>query len=48
MKMVIPFYGKNKPENLCDKLINESNAKWMMEDDVIDDTTVISVFFGEN
>ena len=45
MKLVIPFYIQNDPEGAVNKLIKEANAAWKKEEDVIDDITVIVVFF---
>ena len=48
MVMSQPFFEGKKAESLCEKLVNEANAKWMIEDDVIDDTTVLALFFEDN
>ena len=45
MKMVVPYYIKNDPEGACEKLIKESTNAWKREDEVVDDTTIILVFF---
>jgi serine/threonine protein phosphatase PrpC len=43
--LVMPFYEKNDPEGACKKLINESTKWWNEEDVVVDDITVIVIFF---
>ena len=43
--LVMPFYEKNDPEGACKKLINESTKWWNDEDVVVDDITVIVIFF---
>ena len=44
-KIIIPFYEKNDPEGACKTLIKEATDCWNKEDIVIDDITVIVVFF---
>ena len=44
-EMVMPFYKKNDPEGACKALIKESTEWWNKEDIVVDDITVIVVFF---
>ena len=46
-KMVKPYFEKNEPKGAVDKLIKESVKFWEQEDEVIDDITVIVVFFNE-
>jgi serine/threonine protein phosphatase PrpC len=43
---VAPFYAKNDPEGACDKLVREATAAWKREDEVVDDITVVIIFFG--
>ena len=44
-EIVWPFYKKNDPEGACKTLIKESTDWWNQEDIVVDDITVIVVFF---
>ena len=44
-KMVMPFYEKNDPIGACKALIKESTEWWNKEDIVVDDITVVIVFF---
>ena len=43
--MVMPFYEKNDPDGACKALIKESTDWWNKEDVVVDDITVIAIFF---
>jgi len=43
--IVMPFYKKNDPDGACKALIKESTEWWNQEDVVVDDITVIVVFF---
>ena len=43
--IVMPFYKKNDPDGACKALIKESTDWWNQEDIVVDDITVIVVFF---
>ena len=43
--IVLPFYKKNDPNGACRALIKESTDWWNKEDIVVDDITVIIVFF---
>ena len=43
--MVMPFYKKDDPDGACKALIKESTQWWNQEDVVVDDITVIVVFF---
>ena len=43
--LVMPFYKKNDPDGACKALIKESTEWWNKEDIVVDDITVIVVFF---
>ena len=42
---VMPFYKKNDPDGAFKALINESTEWWNQEDIVVDDITVVVVFF---
>ena len=44
-EIVLPFYKKNGPNGACKALIKESTDWWNQEDIVVDDITVIVVFF---
>ena len=39
------FYSSNDALGLCHQLINISTERWLKEDIVIDDITVVAVFF---
>ena len=39
------YYLRNDPLGLCNELTNKSIDKWIKEDDVIDDITVVVAFF---
>ena len=43
--MVMPFYEKNDPSGACKELIKKSTEFWNQEDVVVDDITVVVVFF---
>jgi serine/threonine protein phosphatase PrpC len=43
--LVMPYYKKNDPEGACKLLISESTKWWNEEDIVVDDITVICLFF---
>ena len=43
--IVMPFYLKNDPEGAAKALIAESTNWWNQEDIVVDDITVVAVFF---
>ena len=43
--MVMPFYLKGDPEGAAKALIAESTRWWNQEDIVVDDITVVAVFF---
>ena len=43
--IVMPFYLKNDPEGAAKALITESTNWWNQEDIVVDDITVVAVFF---
>jgi len=43
--IVMPFYKKNDPDGACKTLIKESTEWWNKEDIVVDDITVIVIFF---
>lgn len=40
------FYLNNNPEGLCSNLIHEATISWENEDNVIDDITVVTLFFN--
>ena len=44
-EIVLPFYKKNDPNGACKEFIKESTDWWNQEDIVVDDITVIVVFF---
>ena len=44
-EIVLPFYKKNDPDGACKALIKESTEWWNQEDIVVDDITVVIVFF---
>ena len=41
----MPYYLKNDPEGAAKALIAESTNWWNQEDIVVDDITVVAVFF---
>ncbi len=41
----MPFYEKGDPKGACDELIRISTEWWNKEDEVVDDITVIALFF---
>ena len=43
--MVMPFYEKNDPNGACKELNKKSTEFWNQEDVVVDDITVVVVFF---
>ena len=43
--IVMPFYKKNDPDGACKALTKESTEWWNKEDIVVDDITVVCVFF---
>ena len=43
--IVMPYYKKNDPEGACKTLIKQSTEWWNKEDIVVDDITVVIVFF---
>ena len=45
MKIANEYYLKNDPAGLCHELTNKSTANWLKEDVVVDDITVVAVFF---
>ena len=44
VNMVYPFYLKNDLKGCCDYLYNESKKRWIKEEEVIDDITIILIF----
>lgn len=45
--MISSFYYKNDPDGACEKLVKEATAAWKREDEVVDDITIIVVFFNK-
>ena len=45
MDIVFPFYKKNNPKGACQSIVNIGNKLWNEEDIVVDDITVIVIFF---
>ena len=45
VKMISDFYLKNNMEQCCQYLYEESKKRWLTEEEVIDDITVILVVF---
>ena len=43
--IVMPFYQNNDPNGACQSLIKESTKLWNSEDIVVDDITIIVLFF---
>ena len=43
--IVMPYYQKNDPNGACKELIKKSTEWWNKEDIVVDDITVVVVFF---
>ena len=43
--MVMPFYEKNDPNGACKELVKKATEVWNQEDVVVDDITVVVVFF---
>lgn len=43
--IVMSFYNKNDPDGASHALIDESTKWWLNEDVVVDDITVIAIFF---
>ena len=39
------FYLRNEPKKCCEYLYKEAVYKWMKEEEVIDDISIILVFF---
>jgi len=46
VEIVVPYWLNNDPEGACDMLIQESVKKWKIEDEVIDDITVMVIFLS--
>ncbi len=44
-EIVMPYYEKNDPNGACKELIKKSTEWWNQEDIVVDDITVVVVFF---
>ena len=45
MEFAKKFYIKSDPLNLCKELTQKSTALWLEDDVVVDDITVVAVFF---
>ena len=45
MEIIGQFYEKNDMKTCCKFLYEESKKRWLMEEEVIDDITMILVFF---
>ena len=45
MKLGKKYYLENNPRGFCRELIDTSITHWRKEDVVIDDITVVTVFF---
>ena len=43
--MISKFYEKNDLKKCCEYLYQESSKRWLKEEEVIDDTTLILVYF---
>lgn len=46
MNIVKPFYEKNDCEGACKELVKKATEQWMTQEEVIDDITVIVIFFS--
>ena len=46
MKMIREYYERNDCEGCCKKLYLESKMRWIEEEEVVDDITMILVFFN--
>lgn len=44
-EIVSPYYKNNDPDGACKALIKEATDYWIKEDIVVDDITVIAIFF---
>ena len=45
IEMIGKFYEKNDLKNCCEYIYQESSKRWLKEEEVIDDTTMILVYF---
>ena len=45
MNIIGEFYEKDDMKGCCEFLYEESKKRWLMEEEVIDDITMILVFF---
>lgn len=43
--LVLPYYIENQPEAAANAIVRASHAKWRQEEEVVDDITVVVVFF---
>lgn len=48
IEMVAPYYERNSPSGACERVMREAVARWKKEDEVIDDITLVVVFFAQN
>lgn len=42
---MLPFYIENQPEAAANAVIRAAHTKWRQEEEVVDDITVVVVFF---
>ena len=39
------YYGQNNINEFCSELLKKSTGKWEMEENYIDDITIVAIFF---
>ena len=44
-EIVMPFYTQNQPEAAANALVKEAHQRWKEEEEVVDDITVVVIFF---
>ena len=44
-EIVLPYYTQNQPEAAANALVREAHQKWKEEEEVVDDITVVVIFF---
>lgn len=44
-EIVMPYYLENQPEAAANAVVRASHARWRQEEEVVDDITVVVVFF---
>ena len=44
-EIVLPFFKLNQPESAANALVKEAHQKWREEEEVVDDITVVVIFF---